>query len=149
MTNLLMLEFIISCTGQPPVLLTIITYISKIVGKAFIITFTIETVGFTDIIQEYDTQTVVTIVFQMLMFQDKWKYMCIVDYTSAATNSSVSFTSQPEIVSYECRYNFYIWLHLLSYGILSHYLCLAVVHSKRYLINDMVCQHIFLNWSKC
>ena len=66
----------------------------------------------TNITQEYDTYTNVTIVFKILMFQDRGKYMCIVDYTSAATNGSVSFTSKPEIVSVECKYNF---LHIITY----------------------------------
>ena len=35
-----------------------------------IITFIIEIVGITNIIKEYDTKIVVTIVFQLLMFQD-------------------------------------------------------------------------------
>ena len=109
------------------------TYSPRAVGKTFAITFIIEIVeglvlnpiysvrkmdelhnsdiqdlDITNITQEYDTFTNVTIVFEMLMFQDRGKYMCIVDYTSAATNGSVSFISQPEIVSVECKYNSYI-----------------------------------------
>ena len=113
------------------------TYSPRIVGETFTITFIIETVeglvlnpiysvrkmdelnnrdirdlGTINITQEYDTFTNLTIVFEILMFQDRGKYMCIVDYTSAATNGSVSFTSQPEIVSVECKYNSYILLHI-------------------------------------
>ena len=68
----------------------------------------IRDLAITNITQEYDIFTNVTIAFEMLMFQDRGKYMCIVDYTSAATNGSVSFTSQPEIVFVECKYNSYI-----------------------------------------
>ena len=120
-------------TDQAPVVVTTITFSPRIVGETFTIAFIIETVEglvlnpiysvrkmnelhnsdiqnlhITNITQEYDTFTNVTIVFKMLMFQDRGKYMCIVDYTSAATNGSVSFTSQPEIVSVECKYNSYI-----------------------------------------
>ena len=109
------------------------TYSLRAVGKTFAIAFIIETVkglvlnpiysvkkmdelhnsdiqdlDITNITQEYDTFTNVTIVFEILMFQDRGKYMCIVDYTSAATIGSVSFISQPEIVSVECKYNSYI-----------------------------------------
>ena len=109
------------------------TYSPRAVGKTFAITFIIETVkglvlnpiysvkkmdelhnsdiqdlDITNITQTYDTFTNVTIVFEILLFQDRGKYMCIVDYNSAATNNSVSFISQPEIVSVECKYNSYI-----------------------------------------
>ena len=109
------------------------TYSPRVVGETFTIAFIIETVeglvlnpiysvrkmdelnnidirdlNITNITQEYDTFTNVTIVFEILMFQDRGKYMCIVDYTSAAINGSVSFISQPEIVSVECKYNSYI-----------------------------------------
>ena len=109
------------------------TYSPRVVGETFAIAFTIETVeglvlnpiysvkkmdelhnsdirdlDIINITQKYDTFTNVTIVFEILMFQDRGKYMCIVDYTSAATNGSVSFISQPEIVSVECKYNSYI-----------------------------------------
>ena len=124
---------IISYTGQPPVVVTTMTYSPRAVGKTFAITFIIEIVkglvlnpiysvkkmdelhnsdirdlGITNITQELDTFTNVTIVFEILMFQDRGKYMCTVDYTSAATNGSVSFISQPEIVSVKCKYNSYI-----------------------------------------
>ena len=120
-------------TGQAPVVVTTMTYSPRVVGESFKIAFIIETVeglvlnpiysvkkmdelnnidirdlGTINITQEYDTFTNLTIVFEILMFQDRGKYMCIVDYTSAATNGSVSFTSQPEIVSVECKYNSYI-----------------------------------------
>ena len=120
-------------TGQPPVVVTTMTSNLRVVGETFKITFIIETVkglvlnpiysvkkmdelhnndirdlDITYITQEYDTFTNVTIVFEMLMFQERGKYMCIVDYTSAATNGSVSFISQPEIVSVGCKYNSYI-----------------------------------------
>ena len=119
-------------TDRAPVVVTTITYSPRIVGKTFTFAFIIESVEglvlnpiysvrkmnelnnsdiqnlhITNITQEYDTYTNVTIVFEMLMFQDRGKYMCIVDYTSAATNGSISFTSQPEIVSVECKYNSY------------------------------------------
>ena len=119
--------------GQPPVVVTIMTYCCRIVEETFQFFFIIETVkglvlnpiysvrkidelhnsdiqdlGITNITHVNDAYTNVTIVFEMLMFQDRGKYMCIVDYTSAATNGSVSFTSQPEIVSVECKYNSYI-----------------------------------------
>ena len=124
-------------TGQPPVVVTTMTYSPRVVGETFTIAFIIETVkglvlnpiysvkkmdelnnsdirdlSVTNITQEYDTYTNVTIVFEVLMFRDRGKYMCIVDYTSAATNGSVSFTSKPEIVSVECKYNSYILLHI-------------------------------------
>ena len=127
------MELIISFTGQPPIVVTTMTYSPRAVGKTFAITFIIEIVeglvlnliysvrkmdefhnsdirdlDITNITQEYDTFTNVTIVFEILMFQDRGKYMCIVDYTSAATNGSVSFISQPEIVSVQCKYNSYI-----------------------------------------
>ena len=120
-------------TGQPPVVVTTMTSNLRVVGETFKITFIIETVkglvlnpiysvkkmdelhnndirdlDITNITQEHDSFTNVTIVFEILMFQDRGKYMCIVDYTSAATNGSVSFISQPEIVSVECKYNSYI-----------------------------------------
>ena len=120
-------------TGQPPVVVTTMTSNLRVVGETLKITFIIETVkglvlnpiysvrkmdelhnsdiqdlDITNITQEYDTFTNVTIVFEILMFQERGKYMCIVDYTSAATNGSVSFISQPEIVSVECKYNSYI-----------------------------------------
>ena len=120
-------------TGQAPVVVTTMTYSPRVVGKTLKIAFIIETVkglvlnpiysvrkidelhnsdiqdlGIINITHENDTYTNVTIVFEMLMFQDRGKYMCIVNYTSAATNGSVSFTSQPEIVSVECKYNSYI-----------------------------------------
>ena len=109
------------------------TYSPRVVGKTFAIAFNIGTVeglvlnpiysvrkmdelhnndiqdlDIINITQEYDTFTNVTIVFEILMFQERGKYMCIVDYTSAATNGYVSFISQPEIVSVECKYNSYI-----------------------------------------
>ena len=121
------------CTDQTPVVITTTTYYSRIVGETFAITFIIETVeglvlnpiysvrkmdelhnsdirdlDIINITQEYDTFTNVTIVFEMLLFQERGKYMCVVDYTSAATNGSVSFISQPEIVSVQCKYNSYI-----------------------------------------
>ena len=112
------------------------TYSPRVVGETFTIAFIIETVeGLVlnpiysvkkmdelnnidirdldiNITQGYDTFMNVTIVFEMLIFQDRGKYMCIVDYTSAAINGSVSFTSKPEIVSVECKYNSYILLHI-------------------------------------
>ena len=121
------------CTDQTPVVITTTTYNSRIVGETFAIAFIIETVeglvlnpiysvrkmdelhnsdirdlDIINITQEYDTFTNVTIVFEILMFQDRGKYMCIVDYTSAATTGSVSFISQPEIMSVECKYIFFI-----------------------------------------
>ena len=121
-------------TDQAPVVVTTITFSPRIVGETFTFAFIIKTVeglvlnpiysvkkmdelhnsdirdlDITNITQEYDTITNVTILFEMLMFQDRGKYMCIVDYTSAATNGSVSFTSKPEIVSVECKYNSYVW----------------------------------------
>ena len=121
------------CTDQTPVVITTTTYNSRIVGETFAIAFIIETVeglvlnpiysvkkmdelhnsniqdlDIINITQEYDTFTNVTIVFEILMFQDRGMYMCIVDYTSAATNNSVSFISQPKIVSVECKYKSYI-----------------------------------------
>ena len=120
-------------TDQAPVVVTTMTYSPRIVGETFTFAFIIKTVEglvlnpiysvrtmnelhnndiqdlhITNITQEYDTFTNVTLVFKMLLFQDRGKYMCIVDYTSAATNGSVSFTSKPEIVSVECKYNSYV-----------------------------------------
>ena len=128
-----MLKLIISYTGQPSVVVTTMTYSPRIVEETFAIAFIIETVeglvlnpiysvrkmdelhksGIRDLeiintTQTYDAFTNVTIIFEMLLFQERGKYMCIVDYTSAATNGSVSFISQPEIVSVECKYNSYI-----------------------------------------
>ena len=128
-----MLKLIISFAGQPPVVVTTMTYSPRVVGETFTIIFLIETVEglvqnpiysvrkmdelhnsdirnleIINTTQTYDAFPYVTIVFEMLMFQERGKYMCVVDYTSAATNGSVSFISQPEIVSVECKYSSYI-----------------------------------------